>query len=175
MSPSLQLNTLLDACKQVYLLPINQGFYRLIAGNRMGVAECKIHVHVGQLRKEANSKQNSYNDINWDAFNHTSHALSCNYYIHSLDVRKCMEWFVSSSLFTIPLFNFCPEPHPYVHAVLFGLSDYMYHVWAIYDKIHVLRYGYGILLRRLQFMCMHISISCIFFTIIVVTYVLQFS
>ena len=38
------------------LLPSNESFYRLIADNRMGVADCKIV----QLRKEANSKQNSY-------------------------------------------------------------------------------------------------------------------
>ena len=38
------------------LLPSNESFYRLIADNMMGVADCKI----GQLRKEANSKQNNY-------------------------------------------------------------------------------------------------------------------
>ena len=36
------------------LLTSNESFYRLIVGNMMGVANCKI----GQLRKEANSKQN---------------------------------------------------------------------------------------------------------------------
>ena len=50
----------------------------------VGVAHCKI----GQLRKDADSKQISYiHDLNWGAFDHASHApqlKSCtsNYYIH---------------------------------------------------------------------------------------------